>query len=273
MPLFGKNKTDVQLEVDSDRVAAGEPLRVRVRVSEPDSKVQGGRVELRYRNEYRCEDRDSDGDRHTVTRTDDIVVASAPLFAGGVETGDYDVELAVPPQGPPSAQDAVEWRVNAVLDRKRGLDAEAGHDLTVVIGSEAYDDRARRSPDTQDDLPMTLEVAPRTVRPGDAVGGELTITPSSPLEARSVRVQLRRRRDHEDREYEEDVVMSVDVCGPLELGVGESRTFPIDLPVPADAEPTFEAKHNRQRWLLDGVVDRKLRGDHVVSAELNVHNA
>lgn len=273
MPLFGK-KSDVELDLERDRVVAGETVRVRARVPEPDKKVQGGHVELLYRNRFRYEGTDSDGDRTTYTTRKDVVVATEPLFAdGALEGGDVDVELAVPPDGPPSDAEAVEWRVRVVLDRKMARDAKEHLDLTVVGGPDAYAEWAARPPSADDDVPMELTVEPRTVRPGDTVRGELRITGASPISGRSVRVQLRRRRVDQDGLKDDDVYDKRDVDGQLELGVGETRSWPFELTLPADARPSFRAHWNHQHWFVEGVVDRKLRGDHVVRAELNVFTA
>ena len=273
MPLFRK-KADVDLELDRDTIVAGEPVRVRARVPEPDTKTQGGQLQLLYRNTYKYEGHDNDGDRTTYTTTKDVVVASEPLFAGGaMEAGEVDVELPVPPAGPPSDAKAVEWRVQLVLDRRMARDAKEHAGVTVLGGGEAYAAWAQRPPSIDGDVPMELDVEPRDVRPGDTVRGELRVTGASPLQCRSVRVQLRRRRVDQDGITDEETHAVTRLGDELELGVGETRAWPFELVVPPGARPTFEAEWNRQHWFVEGVLDRKLRGDHVVRAELNVFTA
>jgi hypothetical protein len=277
MGLLG-NRTEVTVEPERAEVVAGEPLRVRVSVGEPDGRVQGGRVELLYRNTYREEDvdRDSDGDARRVvrTRTADVVVAAEPLFAGGVPAeGAVDVELAVPPDAPGSASGSVAWAVRAVVDRRRSRDANDERPLTVLVGPGALEPWAERAVSAPPQVPMRIDAGPRVLRPGDTVEGTLTVRPTAPVSARSLRVQLtRRRRDSPDLTDEETPAVQP-LLGEVELVPGEERTFPFALAVPPDAAPSFAAAHNTQHWYVEGVVDRPMRGDHVARLEVVVHTA
>jgi hypothetical protein len=268
---FGR--TEVALSAEPLELAPGQTVRATASVGNPDRRVSGGRIELLYRNEHKYEGRDSDGDRTVYTRTRDVVVASEPLFgAGGVAAGDHTAELTVPAAAPGSAGDYVEWRVRAVVDRRSARDANAFVALTVHSSPDTHAAVAAEPPENRADVPLALEAAPRTVRPGDRIAGTLTIGPATAeVTGRAVRVQLKRTVHHQDDVVEGDEYARTALAQDLRLPAGERGTLPFELTVPPGVVPTFAAQYNRCHWHVEGVIDRPMRSDHVVRAQLNLH--
>lgn len=265
---------EVEIVPEQPSCVAGQRVRALLRLGEPDKKAQGGRVELLYRNTYRYTTHDSRGNRTTHTRTEDVVVDTAPMTADGtLRAGELRVELAVPPRAPGTSPDSVEWALRAVVDRRRAVDAKAEAPLDVLVPAEPLQSWTHAPAESHPELPMQVDVSARTLRPGDRVTGTLTLMPTSDVDARSVRVQLRRLRDDPDGNTREDVFSEVVVSPELELGAGERRSFAFDLAVPPDAAPSFEAQHNTQHWYVEGVVDRPRAFDRVARLEVVVHTA
>jgi hypothetical protein len=273
MGLFGGG-VQVALRLDRERVVAGETVQARVEIGEPDRKTQGGRVELLYRNTYRYESRDSDGDRTNSRTTEDVVVVSEPLFEHATPAaGHVTVALPVPADAPGSDAKAVEWQVRAVVDRKRSRDARETLPLHVGSSPEALAAWAQApfaAPDKG--CTMTLEASSRVVRPGERITGVLTVRAplSEPLSARALRVDLRRIRHDEDDLTDEDRMKLEVVAGGIELSGGEERRVPFEVVVPPHAGPSFVARHNTQRWYLEGIVDRPRARDYVGELEIVV---
>jgi len=272
MALFTK-KTQLDIVLDRGEVVAGQTLRARVDVGEPDGKVQGGRLELLYRNTFRYETRDADGDRSNAKRTEDVIVASHPLFEDAAAAGEVSVELAVPPRAPGSAPGSVEWVVRAVVDRKMARDVNHIVPIAVLSPPEQLAAWAEHPAANSSGVPMAMEVAPRTARPGSVISGRIEVRAAGETSARSVRVQLRRRRNDKDGLTDEKVVTKRELADVLELSSGEGRAWDFSLEVPADAPPSFEAHHNHQHWYVEGVLDRRLATDPTVQIEVNVHTA
>jgi len=164
--------------------------------------------------------------------------------------------------------------VRASIDRRRGGDASSEAPLTVLTPASALAALPQTSGELQGDLAMTLEASPRTLRGGDTVSGTLTLAPTADVSARAVRVELRwRRADNDDEcsvvetEAQEQLLAGVDLAG------GGSRTLPFSLAVPQGAPPSFEAKHSRLRWTVEGIVDRRGQDDWRVAVPVKVHNA
>jgi sporulation-control protein spo0M len=268
MPLFG-SKTEVGVDLDRAEVVAGEEVRASIDVGELDKKVQGGRVELGYRNTYREDDTDSDGDRTTTTRKTDVVVVAETLALGN---GRLAVALPVPRDAPGTASGSVEWFVRAVVDRKRARDATARADVVVRAPAEALATWSETRPSVSDKCAMELTASSRVVQPGDTITGTLTLTPHEAISARAIRVQLRRLRADPDNNTDESTV-PVELCGERRLEAGENVTFDYTVDVPADAPPSFRAAHNEQHWYVEGVIDVKRASDPVTRLEIVVHNA
>jgi hypothetical protein len=273
VPLFG-SRTEVEVSVEPAEVVAGEPVRVSASFGELDRKAQGARLELGYRNTYREDDTDADGDRTTRTRTSDVLVAVEQVPVGdGASPGQLDAQLTVPADAPGTAAKSVEWFVRALVDRRHARDATAEQPLTVLAPADALGPWAQSAPKVDGRCTFALDVSTRTVRPGDAITGTLTLTPHEEIAARAVRVQLERRREDPDRNVDSDDTTRVELRGEGVLAPGEQVTLPFEIVVPEDAAPSFRAEHNRQRWYLQGVVDVKRASDPSIQLEIVVHTA
>jgi hypothetical protein len=284
--LFKSDMT-VTLSVDRTEFHPGDSVTARVAVgSGADDRVQGGRVELVYENRYLDEERtrDSDGstDTRTVTRSEDVVVATQPLPAGPagpVAPGDHTVTLTFPPLSPPTAHepegfgDLVKWEVRAILDRKMAFDPDAAQPVTVYSRPEQFGSWVQSPPVAKSsDCPMGLELSTRALRPGEGVSGELTITPRETVKARAIRVQLERRRtDTPDNIHRTETIEGPQLAGKTELPAGETVRLPFEMALPVGVPPSFQTGKSHLHWFIEGIVDRRMKSDHVVEAELAVY--
>jgi hypothetical protein len=276
----------VQLALDRTEFHPGEAVTARVVVGGgSDDRVQGGRVELAYENRYLDEQRtvSSTGTRtQTVTTKDTIVAASQPLPAGPdgrVAHGEHSVTLTFPPESPPSAYepegfgDLIRWEVRAILDRKMAFDPDAAQPVTVLSRPEPFAAWAQ-SPAVakSDECPMGLELSTRILRPGEPVSGELTITPSESFKGRSVRAQLERRRtDTPDNIHRTETLEGPELAGETDFEAGKTVRLPFELTVPPGSPPCFVTGRSNMHWFVEGVVDRRLKADRVVEAEIVVY--
>jgi hypothetical protein len=273
MGLFGKSM-EVELALDAPYATAGAPVLARLRLGEPDDKVQGGRVDLLYRNYFKHDTTDSDGDRVTRTTMREVPVATVPMAQDGViRAGELRLALAVPPDAPGSALHSVDWLLRAVVDRRRGADATAETPVHVRAPATPLLSWAQAPVLYAPPCPMTIDLSARVLRPGDRVSGTLTVTPTTTVDARSLRVQLRRVRQDQDGNTDEDTPVEVTVSGPTQLAPGGGRSYPFELTVPPDAPPSFAAAWNAQHWLVEGVVDLPRAVDHRASLEVVVQTA
>jgi hypothetical protein len=273
MGLFG-SKVEVGVSLAGDRVAPGEAVGVRVDVPKVDGKVRGGRVDLLYRNTYRDVEVEADDDREeqtAVTRTDEVVVASLPLWDGPPQEGERALDLVVPEDAPASVPGMVEWQVRAVVDRKMAADGVVDAPLHVRASETALSSWAQRTPRLEAGSPLALTAEPRLLRPGRRVTGAVAVRAGSEeVSGRALRVELvRRRREQagiEDVQVAATALLEEDVAVPA----GASREVPFALDVPADASPSARADRNEQHWTLRAVLDRKLRSDPTAELEVVV---
>jgi hypothetical protein len=277
----------VQLGVDRTEFHPGDSVTARVVVGgERDDRVQGGRVELAYVNRYLDEERhyDSRGGSttRTVTRTDTVVVATQPLPGGPdapVVPGEHTVTLTFPPESPPSAHepegfgDLIRWEVRAILDRRMAFDPDASQQVTVFSRPEQFVAWTQSPPVAKSaECPMGLELSTRVLRPGEGISGELTITPKESFTGRGVRIQLERRRtDTPDNIHRTETLDGVELAGKTDLEAGQTVRFPFEVALPIGVPPCFQTGRSHMHWFIEGVVDRRMRSDYVVEAELAVY--
>jgi len=267
--LFGR-KTPVQLTVEPPRVIAGEEIICRVDIGEIDAKVQGGRVELGYENTYVEGFRDSDGDSSTSRTTEWVPVQTVPMFAGAPAPGRQVVRLRLPKDAPPTVADTVEWQVQAIVDRRRGLDAWAEAPLVVQAAPGVLAHRTQTPPESSTEIPMTVELATRELHPGGILTGTVTANPTVELDTRGLRVQLVRERHEQDGIVEHDLGAVVALTGESELRPGGPISAPFKIALAADADQCWEAKYNSQHWYLEAVADLPMMRDEVTRIEMLV---
>ena len=278
----------VQAAVDRTAVHPGDVVTVKVLVGgEMDQRVQGARVELACKNRYRERERDYDSrggsNTRTVTRETTTVAVWQPLpggVDGPVQFGEHTVTLQFPPDAPPSVHepegfgDVVKWEVRAILDRKMGFDPDATLPVWVASFPGQYAHWAGSPPVAKShEMPMMLDqLSTRVLRPGEQIAGVLHIDPRESAKGRSIRVQLERRRtDTPDNMQDTNTASSVELARDVKLEPGQPLQYPFQIPLPENSPPTFAATKSYMHWFLEGIVDRKMRSDFVVEAEVVVY--
>lgn len=274
MGLFAR-KTSLEVSAEPTTLRPGDEVRVRSDLGEPDKKARGARVSLVYVNSYRYESTDSDGDRTTHTRHEEVVVTQEPLSGAGGNgappAGALETVLRVPDDAPPTVEDAVRWMAKATIDRKAGRDVNQEVPLTVASAPDYLEAWAESSVKHPNEARMDIEADRRVVHPGETISGSVAVTANEDLEGRALRVKLRGRRSDQDGEgvtYEGPVV---DLAEPAELRAGATRSFPFALTVPMDARASFQTTNNRLNWYVEVFVDRRMRSDPTGRLEVVVH--
>jgi sporulation-control protein spo0M len=288
MMVFGGSSMVVQAAVERTAYHPGEPVNIKVHVSgTPDERVQGARVELAVKNRYREKERDYDSDGHdrtrTVTREQTDVVVWQPLPGapdGPVAFGEHTFTLQLPPDAPPTViepsgfGDVVTWEVRAILDRRMAMDPDATIKFHVASFPNQYAHWAGSPPIAKShEVPMGLDqLSTRIMRPGEQVTGVLTVNPQESAKGRTVRVQFERRRtDTPDNMKFTETATQIELARDVKLEAGQPLQFPFQIPLPEGMPPTYAASRSHMHWFLEGIIDRKMRSDFVVEAEMVVY--
>ncbi len=279
MPFgFGGSKTTLQLTLDKREYSAGDVVRVTVNVGgSVDDKVQGARLEILYTHHYKKWGRDSDNDREIYNKMDDVVVASRPISEGTtVALGQRTVEVAIPTDAPPSARGLVDWKVKAVIDRRRAGDVTSEVSIQVASRPDQYAAWAERPPTVERGCEMELRIPGRSYALGSTISGTFFLRAEEGFDANEIRVDLLRDgldSPGNDEVTQTDKVRSVPLAGGTKLAAGDTKELPFQIEIPADQPPSFQARSSSMQWFLEGVASRRLRDDFNVRAELNVHGA
>jgi sporulation-control protein spo0M len=266
-------KAQVTVQLDSPYYSTGGTVRARVYVGgELDEKVRGGRVELRYVNTYRKEERDTRAGNNTsttrnVTRTDEVVVQSIALTPpGGQLLGEHDIELPVPGYAPPSAEDLVEWSVRGIVDREQGFDARADAGFTLLSRRADAPRGIRQDADSQ----VSLQLDQDAVCLGGAITGAVTVDVREATKVTDIRVELKALRQDEDGISSEWTVSRVELGTKATLEPGQPQSFAFELQVPTDAVPSLTAAHNSVHHVVEAIAARRLRRDYNTSTPIAV---
>ncbi len=269
MVPFGR-KTPVKLTVEPSMLTAGDEVTCRVDVGKIDAKVQGGRVELGYANTYARQSRDSSADSSSGWTTEWVPIQTVSLFGGTPAPGQRVVQLRLPRDAPPGVAGAVDWKVRAIVDRRRGLDAWTEKPLVVHAAPGLLAHRTQTPTESATEIPMTIELTTRELRPGGILTGTVTVNPTVEQVTRGLRAQLVRERHEQDGIVERDVAAVVTLTGETQLRPGESISSSFQIAGPADPGPCWDAKFNSQHWYLEVVADLPMTRDEVTRIELLV---
>ncbi len=269
MVPFGR-KTPIQLTIEPSTVIAGEEVICRVDVGTIDAKVQGGRIELGYGNTYARRSQDRDAGSSTAWTTEWVPVETVPMFAGAPEAGRRVVRLRLPTDAPPSVGDAVDWGVRAIVDRRRSFDAWAEAPLVVHAAPGLLAHRIQTPTESATEVPMTIELTTRELRPGGVLIGSVTATPTVEQVTRGLRAQLVRERHEQDGIVDRDVEAVVTLTGEAQLQPGVAISSSFQIAAPEDLAPCWDARYNSQHWYLEVVADLPMMRDEVTRIELLV---
>jgi hypothetical protein len=195
-------------------------------------------------------------------------------------------EFPLPDNAAPGSDGAVEWEAWVRIDREKGMD-KVERMPVMVRATPAPPDTM---PDTEKDG-LTLHGIPAQIRAGDAINATLTVSATKDLDA-AVALRLHRRCTYVadaindywggdsllfdlviggGRSYvsRNDQVEDLELSSRRKFAAGSPETFDFSLTIP-DAGPTTAHPHAQVEWRLEGVLDRRMKDDHDVSAPIVV---
>jgi sporulation-control protein spo0M len=259
----------------------------------PDHKVRGATVRLVRNALYKMSVTDvTDHGSHNTLLDNDAVITEVPLTDsnGQVVPGDHAVSFALPDDALPSAPKYVSWKVEAVIERHHGIDVKAQAPVEVLSGPELFADEATSEAVPIDGPGVELELPIRSLRPGETITGKVIVRPERAMTVTRVTVNFNRcvgtAKGHDFTGIVPFRVLLDDaVDQPVELRTGDTRTFPFELTLPEDAEPTVRGPSTTPPcssvifWTVVAIATHVLapgeKGDGrpAVQLGINVHNA
>ena len=281
--LFRRPGADLQIDVDKTVVQVGDELSARVTlVPKQDFDVRQGKVELVCTETYVFMTSSQYGQHyhrktHALSRTGGSFLERGTVRAGLPHYG--DVRLAVPTDALPTLtgvsvnkiDPGISWTVIASLDVAKSRDIQHSQEVTVFrrAGPEDSSPRPAFAESRHGQCVLTLELASGDARSGDRLAGSLRAEMLQDVSVSEVRVELVRiekfgnvQRDHTaDR-----VVLEPEASLPA----GQMREWSFRLNVGKVSAPTLKTDKSSVRWLVKGVLSRRMRRDLRVEREIGV---
>ena len=280
---FGRPKADLNIQIDNSTIHPGDELEARVELlPREDFHVRLGKVELVCVETCVQTTRSQYGvhySKRTHTRTlaeetfmDDKIVRRW----GGLST---DVRFIVPPDALPSLsgttvqkiQPSIAWAVTAFLDVTKARDMRQRQEFTVVRPTALEDPPP--SPIVAESrhrqCVLTLSLSRSDARSGDRIDGSLRAEMLEEVSASEVRVELVRveKFGNESQDHSVDVVT---LERDPTLQSGQTRQWPVQLDVAHVGVPSLTTEKSSVRWLVKGILDRRMRRDLRVEQEISV---
>jgi hypothetical protein len=255
---------------------------------EPDHKVRGAKAQLVRTAIHRVTQTNVlDYGYHDSLLQEAVVIAEVPVITPGgpAAPGEHAVSLHIPEDGLPSAADQVRWSVRAVIDRRHAPDIQAESPIEVLAGPERFASEATSDTRYKGERCIDLELSTRTVRPGQAITGNVILTPARAITVTEVvvtfAVTLPVKKGLEGKAVAPKILLSEH----LDLQPGDTRKLPFELTLPADAAPTVRGSlttpkcHSIISWDVGAEATSVLPGDGKTEANgfvyvgINVYNA
>ena len=282
LSLFRRPGADLQIEVDKTVVQVGDEVRARVTLlPKTDFSVRQGKVELICTETY-VQMTSSQYGQHYHRRTRTLSREGGSFMEGGTVRAGLpyygDVTLAVPAGALPTLtgvsvnkiDPGISWTVIASLDVAKSRDIQHSQEVTVVRpGPDDSSPRPAFAESRHGQCVLTLELSSGDARSGDRLAGSLRAEMRQDVGVSEVRVELVRIekfgnvvRDHTaDR-----VVLEPEASLPA----GEIREWSFRLNVGKVSAPTLKTDKSSVRWLVKGVLSRRMRRDLRVEREIDL---
>ena len=280
---FRRPDADLRVQVDKTELHAGGELEACVSlIPKADFHVRHGKAELICTETYVQRVSTQYGHQYhkrtqTLSRVEETFTENGNLRKG--VTYSTDVRLVVPPDALPtvsgasvrSIQPGISWAVTASLDVANARDIQRSQEVTIVKPAALDDARPRpvvaESEHRQCVLTLTLSSA--DARSGDAVEGSLRARMLQDVTASEFRVELVRVEKF-GNEGQDHSVDSVTLEQEASLRSGRTREWRFRLDLGQVDVPSLKTEKSSVRWLVKGVLDRRMRSDLRVEQEIGV---
>ena len=285
MPLssFGVPKADLNIQIDSGTIHPGDAFEARVElVPREDFHVRLGRVEL-VCVETCVQITRSQYGTHYSKRTHNWSIAEETIMEdrivrrwGSIST---DVKFALPPDALPTLSGTIvqkihpgiAWAVTAFLDVTKARDMRQRQEFTVVRPSPQQDlpPHPAESVSKHSQCDLALSLSRSHARSGDRIEGSFRAEMLEEVSASEVRVELVRveKFGNESQDHSVDVVT---LERDPTLQSGQTREWPFQLDIGHVDVPSLKTEKSSVRWLVKGILDRRMRRDLRVEQEINV---
>ena len=285
MPLssFGIPKADLNIQISDTTLHPGAEVEARVElVPREDFHVRLGKVELvcvetcvqTTRSQYGV---------HYSKKTHNWSIAEETIMEdrivrrwGGIST---DVKFALPPDALPTligtpvqkVQPGIAWAVTAFLDVTKARDMRQRQELTVVRLSplEEPPPQPAESLSKHSQCDLALSLSRSQARSRDRIEGSFRAEMVREVDASEVRVELV-RVERLGNESQDHTVDTVTLEQDETLGSGETREWDFRLDVGRVTVPSLETEKSSVKWLVKGILDRRMRRDLRVEQEIRV---
>ena len=285
MPLssFGVPKADLNIQISDTTLQPGAEFEARVElVPREDFHVRLGKVELVCVENCVQITRSQYG-THYSKKTHNWSIAEETIMEdrivrrwGGIST---DVKFTLPPDALPTLsgtivqkiQPGIAWAVTAFLDVTKARDMRQSQEFTVVRPPALEDSPPQPteavSKHSQCDLALSLSRS--RARSGDRIDGSFRAEMLDEVSASEVRVELVRveKFGNESQDHTVDVV---NLEQDETLRPSETREWDFQLDVGHVSVPNLKTEKSSVRWLVKGILDRRMRRDLRVEREISV---
>jgi SpoOM protein len=232
----------VVVRTDPARTVLGGQISALITVTgQPDRKVAGAKVQLVRTAIHRVTQTNvTDHGSHDSLLHEAAVITETPVSSPGgrVTPGEYVVSLHIPADGLPSATDQVTWSVRAVIDRRFGADIKAEAPIEVLAGPDRFASEATSEVRYKGDRCIDLDLAARTLRPGETITGTVILRPAEAMKVSEVVVTFVVTLPVKKGLEGTSVAPQILVTEPLDLQPGDTKNLPFELTLPADSAPT-----------------------------------
>ncbi len=284
MVISRLRRPDADLEVTVSPASAAPGDRVDARISlnaRQDFTVRRGVVELVRIETYIQRVQHQHGQshhrrRHHVSFTTEEFLGSEQVRDGGSLSGRY--RFTIPEDAIPTLDGVrahgidpgIAWGVRAKLDVARARDLSATEPIVVEHGrdQDATGPTAAVEQQQHSQGMLTLDIDADRARSGDVIGGVFRIDLGESVDVQGVRAEIARVEKFGDGGGAH-AVDSMSLAGETNLQPG-IREWPISLTLSTVSAPSMAAEKSSIRWLVRGILDRRMRRDLQVEREILV---
>ena len=268
-------KADLTLEVTEGPIWPGDKVEVRVSLSPQEAFfVREGRVELACVETRYISWGEGEPTKHTRVRWQSALpfVTDTKVVEGLYYGGNFNFSVPDDAQPTIGGQTAViSWRIQAIVDVARARDFRCTRKLNVF--SPVPDPSPAVAAEKEfDQCSVMLSLDSATVCAGENLYGQFNVRVRELLAVEGIRLVLycsEKALDKEKCTAKGEVFLMAEE----ELVAGQDLEWPIRLHVPKNRLPSASVHDTHVVWWLEGIIDRRMRGDLAVQQGIQVYTA
>ena len=289
LSFLHKPKADLAIDLDDKSIYPGDTLNMRLYLTPQENfRIRGGTVELTCTEVYwrmvttttgKTTSTSNRKFRRKLFKIKESFLGVTDLTSG--MTLNQSASLTIPADAAPTISGktaSITWEIDAKLDIPKMRDIHEKRSLIVrsIPTAAAVDEKGWSSPSysatfSSDQCDLNLSINTDTIGAGQSLQGSIEAQVKKKFDVRKVRVELEVREKAGNKSSAMVADSALLDGGPISFHGADFRRWQFRLKTPDNQLPSVATSSTSVRWLVKGIMDRRMKQDISVEKGIQVY--